>query len=428
MPEFNGTLITPIVVGHSPGPQPGQIELNDVTGAMDWYNGGQWVPMNVPRDGTTGQVLAKKTATSFDTEWIDPPAGSGGGGVNAAAIQVDAGTVAGSNAAGGYSGPLKFGPVVREDPAGFFTRTTDQLSVKEAGWYTIQGAVALGTALAASTPIGVVINKNGITQPGTQIVESSYYGQLSTAAMLYLLPTDLVDVRAWCQLAVTTWKLASLTVARVGGPKGDPGGTMGAVTGRWVAGPSNVSLGTAAITAIPIGTANASNTPGWVADSTGVTIPEAGWYSINVSGQVNNGATAGGGFLAPTYNGSISTEEEGTSNWPASLTQRFSVNSIVYLTAGMKVGVGVYSYGAGATFIANTGALAITRLGGPKGDKGDTGGNATVPMDTWHAVGSGGEPAFQNAWLNYAERIAPTVPQGPVGQGAIAWHHLRRYE
>ena len=33
----------------------------------------------VPVGGTTGQVLAKNSNTDYDTEWIDPPAGSGGG-------------------------------------------------------------------------------------------------------------------------------------------------------------------------------------------------------------------------------------------------------------------------------------------------------------------------------------------------------------
>ena len=33
----------------------------------------------VPTGGTAGQVLAKNSSTNYDTEWIDPPAGGGGG-------------------------------------------------------------------------------------------------------------------------------------------------------------------------------------------------------------------------------------------------------------------------------------------------------------------------------------------------------------
>ena len=36
----------------------------------------------VPPGGTAGQLLAKETATDFDTHWIDPPAGGGGGTVD----------------------------------------------------------------------------------------------------------------------------------------------------------------------------------------------------------------------------------------------------------------------------------------------------------------------------------------------------------
>jgi hypothetical protein len=38
---------------------------------------------------------------------------------------------------------------------------------------------------------------------------------------------------------------------------------------------------------------------------------------------------------------------------------------------------------------------------GPQGPVGPTGGNATVPMDTWHLVNAAGEPTFQNSWVNY---------------------------
>ena len=38
------------------------------------------MPRLVPTGGITGQVLAKSSATDNDVSWIDPPAGSGGGG------------------------------------------------------------------------------------------------------------------------------------------------------------------------------------------------------------------------------------------------------------------------------------------------------------------------------------------------------------
>ncbi len=37
------------------------------------------VPRLIPAGGTTGQVLAKDTATDYDVSWQDPAAGGGGG-------------------------------------------------------------------------------------------------------------------------------------------------------------------------------------------------------------------------------------------------------------------------------------------------------------------------------------------------------------
>ena len=186
---------------------------------------------------------------------LDAGGGGGSGGdVSAAGIQIGASGTATSSVAGAYSVALPLGAVVKEDPVGFFTRTATQLSVKEAGWYVIQAAVLLSASLATGTSISVQIYKNGVAQPGTQIVEAAYFGQLSTAVALYLIPTDLIDVRAWSQLAVTTWKLGSLTVARAGGAKGDQGLT-GAAGTPGAAGAQG-----------PQGATGAAGTPTWRGD------------------------------------------------------------------------------------------------------------------------------------------------------------------
>jgi hypothetical protein len=60
---------------------------------------------------------------------------------------------------------------------------------------------------------------------------------------------------------------------------------------------------------------------------------------------------------------------------------------------------------------------AITQvLAGPQGPKGDMGGNATVPMDTWHSVGNSGEPAFTNGWVNYGGYPALQFRKDPFGK------------
>src|SRR3954469_22278830 len=115
------------------------------------------------------------------------------------------------------------------------------------------------------------------------------------------------------------------------------GGAAAAIlVGRWTLGSYGTAIPGNGALAIAVGAAGTGNTTGWVADATGVTVPDTGWYQINVSGQVNNGATAGGGFLMPTYNGAASGEQQG-GYWVANGVERFSEAQTIYLAAGTKV-------------------------------------------------------------------------------------------
>jgi hypothetical protein len=61
--------------------------------------------------------------------------------------------------------------------------------------------------------------------------------------------------------------------------------------------------------------------------------------------------------------------------------------------------------------------FVISRLGGTKGDKGDTGGNATVPMDGWHLLGAVGEPAINASFRYYGGgTTAPAYRKDPLGK------------
>lgn len=57
----------------------------------DGTNGQDGAPgVGVPTGGTSGQVLAKKTGTDFDTEWVNQ-SGGGGGGINYSTSEQDTG-------------------------------------------------------------------------------------------------------------------------------------------------------------------------------------------------------------------------------------------------------------------------------------------------------------------------------------------------
>lgn len=58
----------------------GQI-LTSKEGTLYADYGNERKMLGVPAGGTTGQVLAKKTNSDNDTEWIDPPQGTGGGSI-----------------------------------------------------------------------------------------------------------------------------------------------------------------------------------------------------------------------------------------------------------------------------------------------------------------------------------------------------------
>jgi hypothetical protein len=121
------------------------------------------------------------------------------------------------------------------------------------------------------------------------------------------------------------------------------------------------------------------------ADGT-VTVKDAGWYDISASvyGQSNpvyhiKILIARLGFVSELFgqdgNGYIGT-----------------VARAVKLLAGEVVSI---TFGASVGAPANVREFSIARVGGPKGD---TGGNATVPMENWITVGAAGAPAYVAPW------------------------------
>jgi hypothetical protein len=56
---------------------------------------------------------------------------------------------------------------------------------------------------------------------------------------------------------------------------------------------------------------------------------------------------------------------------------------------------------SGIEFDTDTVTQVLAGPQGPAGPQGSPGGNALVPMDPWHVVGTTGEPGFLNGWVNY---------------------------
>lgn len=67
--------------------------------------------------------------------------------------------------------------------------------------------------------------------------------------------------------------------------------------------------------------------------------------------------------------------------------------------------------------VGPTGAAGAVGPAGPAGPVGATGGNATVPMDPWHLVGTAGEPAFAAGVSNKGGGEAPVAfRKDPLGR------------
>jgi microcystin-dependent protein len=162
------------------------------------------------------------------------PAGAPGGTMGAAGLHLGTGTVGVASTPSNYSPALKFGPVVNESPVGSFTRNADDtLSVAEAGWYTLDAYISPNAALAADSEIGAAVYKNGAATTLMSLGEAFYYGRAGVSGTIYLVPTDKIDVRGWSQAAVAAWLYNGLTIARVGGPKGDTGGNATVPMDPW---------------------------------------------------------------------------------------------------------------------------------------------------------------------------------------------------
>jgi hypothetical protein len=198
----------------------------------------------VPVGGTTGQVLAKKTATDLDTEWVAQTGGSGG-----------SATTIGANAPAGASTSVAANAAVFVllpigTPLTTATGTTDEFErqaegsvlVKQAGWYAVTFAVSAPvqanetgeqyricfgagntTPTVAST---MVISEGSSPVPSDSV---TFIGQIPANTRVALLAVNRDTVARSVQLF-------HFGIAKINGPKGDTGATGGNATVQWTRG------------------------------------------------------------------------------------------------------------------------------------------------------------------------------------------------
>lgn len=237
--------------------------------------------------------------------------------------------------------------------------------------------------------------------------------QTRTTALAQAVGADIKDLRSKVAISQSS---ACYCIA--------PAGPDTALALSTVAGP--ILIGT------PLETSSSDGTnPDFVRNADGtVTVKTTGTYQFSVVANAAQAMTTGQQWDIRLRVGNSSGSD------PLTGTQLGYVNDYAFgagisptrtltceatLAAGQKIGV--YSYqSSSAGWKASLGTFAMARVGGAKGDKGDTGakgdvgGNATVPIDPWHIVGSVGEPAFQNSWTTIAGYQVPAFRKDPLGR------------
>jgi hypothetical protein len=197
-PATLGDVLTWTGLTWGPSAPTGGDTLPDGTTAGDvlTWDGDSWDPaapttgadgadgVGVPAAGADGQILAKASATDYDTEWIDPPAG---GGVSRVCSY---GLNAGSNGAWGPG--IAHWNVSQVDAHSLMDTSTGKFTPDVAGVYRIDASMC--TALSGLCYAG--IRKNG-----TEIMRNALIGNGSNGLQLILFAvvhlngsTDYIDV------------------------------------------------------------------------------------------------------------------------------------------------------------------------------------------------------------------------------------------
>jgi hypothetical protein len=285
--------------------------------------------------------------------------------------------------------PIGLGGGETIDPAGSFVRNADgSVTAVAAGWYEIN-ASAQGNAVSTSVQVSIGTAANVL---GMYALDgdsgSAAFPRASTSCVVLLTAGQKVFATGWCSTTAQIG-LTAFSIARVGGPKGDPGPWRGA----WAAGTAYavgdaVSYASGGVTATYRRTvsgttvgAPSSDTTNWELIASGGSIGAAGGQAVTFL--VGDGSatsfTCIHNFVTRNVTVSVFRSASPYDEIEADV-ERTDVNTVTVRSFPTVPAVGEYT-----VVVSAPGQQATLN----------------ITMDGWHTVGAAGEPGFLNSWLAY---------------------------
>jgi microcystin-dependent protein len=366
----------------------------------------------VPVGGTSGQVLAKKTATDLDTNWIDPPAGSGGGatGLDMSAIGYagSGATVVGVNAGTGVwtilPMPTGMSITTTGGSADFTRNPSGSLTFNKAGTYLVTATMGSFSGLypnATTLDLRLVLAAAGRLTPDQTDPQVATERALGTNEYDIASLAAIVTVTAGQVLAALTYQNSNATVSlalqdigvvRTGaGPQGAPGQAATVPMDPWhVVGAAGEPVLVNSWTALGAG----YSPPAFRKDPLG---------KVQLRGSVTGGLLNGNviftlpvGYRPPSGQRFVCMNGPNSTAW-GQVNVLADGTLVAYgdTSSGTYLSLDTIEFDTDSVTAMPTGPAGPTGAQGPQGIPGNS---VTVPMDTWHQIGTAGEPAFTNGF------------------------------
>lgn len=176
--------------------------------------------------GTTGQVLVKKSALDYDTQWADQSSAAYNQGGWSSTVNLAA--------TAWKTLPIGLGGSEAIDPPGSFVRNADgSVTVVQAGWYQFSAAAVAGSGdIIGQISVGTGPDAEGFWSEGLSRGNASIANRPMASGALKINAGQKIFVTGWAS-AATTMSLQYFSVTRVGGATG-PAGLVW--RGAWAAG------------------------------------------------------------------------------------------------------------------------------------------------------------------------------------------------